>query len=264
MDFNFSPDMGRMNPRWPWVERTTCSPDRIEAGERSSNLQPDRYSKTERRRSGRLPAQRLVAHRGAPDQPHRRTATLEPLPRIHRRLVTCRVAYHGELVKMASSHRLRYVWDPAQRTIKLRCSTFVHSQNVEWLEGLLAWAVAIQAADAHFLAESLAIRLSADIDTSAHPKNGARGTPDEMLGLIQFLANPHRTRAFTKEDFKTASDITPEPWVMANAGDDGLSAEFPFPGLGITLSTLGLGRASNSFFVCPLFVHQLITLRHWR
>jgi len=98
-----------------------------------------------------------------------------------------------------------YVWDPTRRTIKLQCSTFVHSQNVEWLEDLFAWAVAIQAAEAHFLAESLAIRLSADIDTSAHPKNGARETPDEMLGLIQFLTNPRakETRAFTKEDFKT-------------------------------------------------------------
>ena len=33
--------------------------------------------------SGGLPAQHLVAHRGAPDQPRRRTATLEPPPRIH-------------------------------------------------------------------------------------------------------------------------------------------------------------------------------------
>jgi hypothetical protein len=125
-----------------------------------------------------------------------------------------------------------YVWNPAHRTIKMRCSAFVHSQNLEWLERLFAWAAAIQAAEAHSLAESLAMRLGADIDTSVHPTNGRRETPDEMLSLIQYLANLHskETRAFTNEDFKTASDISPAPWVMANADEDGFTAEFPFPG----------------------------------
>jgi hypothetical protein len=142
----------------------------------------------------------------------------------------------------------------------LRCSTFVHSQNVEWLEDLFAWAVAIQAAEAHFLAESLAIRLSADIDTSVHPKNGARETPDEMLGLIQFLTNPcaKETRAFTKEDFKTAANIRPASWVMANAGDDGLTAEFPFPGC---VPPTALFTAQNNVTHPQLGVGLLLLLR---
>jgi hypothetical protein len=125
-----------------------------------------------------------------------------------------------------------YMWNPGRRIIKLHCSAFVHSRNVEWLECLFAWAVAIQAAEAHSLAESLAMRLGAEIDTSAHPKNGPRNTPDEILGLTQFLANSHskNTRAFTSEDFKNASHLGPKPWVMANAGENGFTADFPFPG----------------------------------
>jgi hypothetical protein len=62
--------------------------------------------------------------------------------------------------------------------------------------------------------------------------NGPRNTPDEILGLTQFLANSHskNTRAFTSEDFKNASPLGPKPWVMANAGENGFTAEFPFPG----------------------------------
>ena len=42
-----------------------------------------------------------------------------------------------------------YVWDPAARRLALRCSVYVHAENVAWLQKILADAVMIQAADAH-------------------------------------------------------------------------------------------------------------------
>jgi hypothetical protein len=51
-----------------------------------------------------------------------------------------------------------------------------------------------------------------------------------MLDVIPFLyaplgKNPSR---FTTEDFHAAMKLNPKPWLMANEGEKGLTAEFAF------------------------------------
>jgi len=103
---------------------------------------------------------------------------------------------------------------------------------------------AIQAADARTEPEALAKLIEGEPDYSAHPTNGPRPDMDDMLNIIKEFRAPRGEAAsgFTSEDFHQAMELNPEPWVMANASDDGLTAEFPFPGC---LPPTALLTASN-------------------
>ncbi len=70
------------------------------------------------------------------------------------------------------------------------------------------------------------------MDESAHPTNGLRKQKDEMLDVVPLLYAPwgKDPSRFTREDFHAAMEVNPKPWLMANEGEDGLTAEFPFPG----------------------------------
>ena len=80
-----------------------------------------------------------------------------------------------------------YVWDPAARRLALRCSIYVHAENLAWLQKILGAAVGIQAADAH-IKVGLATMLRGEPDISAHPRSGPRNEADDMLGVIEMFA----------------------------------------------------------------------------
>ena len=125
-----------------------------------------------------------------------------------------------------------YVWNPQTKKISLRSSAYLHSQNFPWLSVLFLSSVSLQAAEAHLQPDTLAKLIGGEVDESAHPTNGFRKQKDEMLDVVPLLyapwgKNPSR---FTTEDFHAAMEPNPKPWLMANEGEHGLTAEFPFPG----------------------------------
>ncbi len=125
-----------------------------------------------------------------------------------------------------------YVWNPETKKISLRSSAYFHSQNFPWLSVFFLSSVSLQAAEAHLQPDALAKLIGGDVDESAHPTNGFRKQKDEMLDVVPLLyapwgKNPSR---FTTEDFHAAMEPNPKPWLMANEGEHGLTAEFPFPG----------------------------------
>jgi hypothetical protein len=125
-----------------------------------------------------------------------------------------------------------YVWNPQTKKISLRSSAYFHSENVPWLSRFYLGVVSLQAAEAHLQPDALAKLVGGEVDESAHPQNGLRTRRDEMLDVIEVLYAPEgrNSSRFTTEDFHAVMRLDPEPWVMANEGEKGLTAEFSFPG----------------------------------
>ena len=125
-----------------------------------------------------------------------------------------------------------YVWNPQTKKISLRSSAYFHSQNFPWLSVFFLNAVSLQAAEAHLQPDALAKLVGGEVDESAHPQNGFRAKRDEMLDVITLLYGPmgRNSSRFTTEDFHEVMRLDPKPWLMANEGEEGLTAEFPFPG----------------------------------
>src|SRR5581483_11436676 len=65
-----------------------------------------------------------------------------------------------------------------------------------------------------------------------HPGSGARREPDEILSVIATVIAPGGEGAspWAEGDFKATSEMRPRPWVLATAGAEGMTAEFPFTG----------------------------------
>lgn len=141
------------------------------------------------------------------------------------------------------------VFDPAHGTIVSECSVYVHEQNVEWLKWLFMHAVAIQAAEATGHAVRLARELGAEIEASGHPSTGRRPEPDGMLAVIRdvYLPNSQQPPPLSEREFQAALDLSQGFWVMANAGDTGLTAEFAFSG-SVPAIGIALGDRSSTGF----------------
>jgi len=140
-----------------------------------------------------------------------------------------------------------FVWNREQGKIRLQCSAYFHADNVEWLKLTFFGAIALQAADAHIKADSLAAMLKAQLDETHHPTSGRRQERDDMLNVISgfFVPSGLGASAFTEEDFATALKMAPPPWVMANGGGSGLTAEFPFPGCRPPTALLTVGAEAR-------------------
>jgi len=125
-----------------------------------------------------------------------------------------------------------FTWLPDSRRIVLHCAACFHAGNLAWLQPLFLAAVGLQAADAHIKVDGLADLLGGKPDTSAHPQSGPRPEPDDILNVIAALFAPGGAgpSPWTAVEFKAAADMTPRPWVLATAGDDGLTAEYPLTG----------------------------------
>jgi hypothetical protein len=125
-----------------------------------------------------------------------------------------------------------YVWNPQTKKISLRASAYFHSQNFPWLSVFFLSSVSLQAAEAHLQPDALAKLIGGEVDESAHPKNGFREKRDEMLDVIKLFYAPegNNPSRFTEEDFHAAMNLNPSPWLMVNEDEEGLAAEFPFPG----------------------------------
>jgi CheY-like chemotaxis protein len=116
-------------------------------------------------------------------------------------------------------------------TVDLVASMWVHAGTVDWVSRLFASVVALQAADAHALADGLASSLGAQVAHSAHPVSGPRTSPDEMLGVHRaFMAASGDESSWAGRDLvATLEMVRHGPTTVLVTGDEsGLTAEFPF------------------------------------
>jgi hypothetical protein len=136
----------------------------------------------------------------------------------------------ADLNKLATLSAL--VWDPVTRRVGLACTAYVHAGVQEWLPRVLLGAIGLQAADAERKAPALARWLGGEPDTSAHPTEGRRPDPDEMLSIVEAFYVPagRQPSPFQEADFDEALTLPPQPWVLASGGGPRLTAEFPFTG----------------------------------
>jgi hypothetical protein len=136
-----------------------------------------------------------------------------------------------------------WVWDKRRGEVKLTCSLWCEARNADRLKDLLAWAMALQCADAHATAPHAAQLLGCEVDASHHPVNGPRPAPDDMLGVRALLATDEGADAncLPKEEFARAAEYLRINF-LATHGDDGLTAEFPFWGGMPMMVQWALGR----------------------
>jgi hypothetical protein len=122
--------------------------------------------------------------------------------------------------------------DPARA--QLACSVYIHAETVGWLREVMAWAVGIQAAEAHAIAEQAAALVGVQPAVSAHPQSGPRAVPDDMLNLLAATVVPAGEAASLyagKDMAETLKRLDRPPCVLATGDDKGVTAEFPFGGL---------------------------------
>ena len=114
-------------------------------------------------------------------------------------------------------------------TLQLVASAYLHEDSFDWVAPLFQLATGLQVADAEELAGPLADALQAELAASAHPDYGARGEPDEMLGVVSALPLREGGSRFAGTELEDIARALMEgPSVLATADHDGLSAEFPF------------------------------------
>ena len=125
-----------------------------------------------------------------------------------------------------------FVYDPADQSLSLRSTAYVHEVNRPWLQRLLASVCAIQAADAHSRGPAMMEIVNGLLDQSSHPSSGERSQMDDMLNILHAIAHAGKTASpFVAREFETMETrIDPAPWTVANIDGGGLTAEFPFSG----------------------------------
>ena len=142
-----------------------------------------------------------------------------------------------------------FVWDQQRGTIRLHASLYLDAENVETVTYLALNVTAMQAADAYIKIDGLCSLLKATPDESLHPTSGRRHEPDDMLNVIEQVYAPlgKGPSRFSEIDFESLAKTEAVPWVLATAGLDGLTAEFPFFGSEPAFLTLE-GPARTALF----------------
>jgi hypothetical protein len=114
--------------------------------------------------------------------------------------------------------------------LRLAASVYVHREGLEWGQRHFAFVAALQAAQAHTLAQKLPELLSARPDASDHPEGGRREQPDEMLGLLEHVVRPRGAQesGFSEEEGAGALEEVLGPLGFAPRRD-GAVTWVPFP-----------------------------------
>jgi hypothetical protein len=120
--------------------------------------------------------------------------------------------------------------------IELAASVHVHEGSLNWTQNLFAIAVAMQAAEAVFVVmRQLQGKLACGLRpvTSANPQSGPRAEPDEMLNIFENFVNPQGQDAsrYAGEEMEQLVGMHRKPpCVLASGSNEGIAAEFPYPG----------------------------------
>ena len=133
---------------------------------------------------------------------------------------------------MSSASMSGPVYDAKKRTLSLASMVRVHEGIWEWMARLISISAMMQIQDAHFMGAQIAPALNAKTAESNHPTNGPRDEPDELVvGFTPMLASAGEQRGkWAAAEFQQAVDqyMKQPPSLMASAGGEGLTVEFPF------------------------------------
>ena len=144
----------------------------------------------------------------------------------------------------AGTSQFAFIYDIKKRCIRLHSTVYTHRQNLEWSKRLFLKAVGLQVSYAQRMLESFSHLFSgSEPDTSPHPDNGFRPEMDELVGLIDNFYIPMGEKEAPSENgaFRFTKENLP-PHLLATAGDDWLTVEFPFWGDEPACVRLALGK----------------------
>jgi hypothetical protein len=90
-------------------------------------------------------------------------------------------------------------------------------------------AMALQMADAYAEAVELAAAFGGRVAASAHPRNGLRERPDEMVEIVEvYQQRGEGPSPFTTDEIAELVHLEPRPWVMAANEPQRLLADLSF------------------------------------
>jgi len=123
------------------------------------------------------------------------------------------------------------VYDRQTSTLSLCSLGRVHSEVAEWMGVLLGSAAVTQIAEARLLGPDMAEALGGRPAISGHPENGPRPEPDEMIDAVRVFVDQGRAPCqWPAEQFDAAVHdfMRQPPSIMASAGGQGFTVEFPY------------------------------------
>lgn len=122
-----------------------------------------------------------------------------------------------------------YVANREQGTIRLHASVSLTPENWLLARSIALHAMALQMADAYAEAAELAAAFGARVDSTPHPRQGLRETPDEMIGVIEvYQQRGEGESPFTADEIAELVHLEPRPWVMASNELRRLDADLQF------------------------------------
>lgn len=121
------------------------------------------------------------------------------------------------------------VWRPTERRLSLRCASYIYSDIRGWMTGMFCSGVAMQIAEAEGRAESLQKLVGGRVHSSAHPTNGFRQQPDDMLNVLgAFRTGKGDVSPFYGDEMLSVIAAF-EKQILVTGDQSGVTMEFPFP-----------------------------------
>jgi hypothetical protein len=121
------------------------------------------------------------------------------------------------------------VWRPTERRLSLRCASYIYSDIRGWMTGMFCSGVAMQIAEAEGRAESLQKLVGGKVHSSAHPTNGFRQQPDDMLNVLgAFRTGKEDVSPFYGDEMLSVIAAF-EKQILVTGDQSGVTMEFPFP-----------------------------------
>ena len=121
---------------------------------------------------------------------------------------------------------------PAEGKIRMHSTAYIHDGNYGWLSRMLLNVAGLQLLSAACCQPLLEVFPGSEPDTTPHPVNGCRETPDEMIeGLRGFYSGAkNKPVSVPRGCFKEACRMLKECNLLASPGKTRLMAEFHFVG----------------------------------
>jgi len=123
------------------------------------------------------------------------------------------------------------IYLPDEHRIVVHSSMYAHEETASWVSQLLANSAILHPELASELAPSIVAMLGGEPDESAHPDNGFRDEPDDMLNVLNQLYVPHgqgESAWCNSDEFKEVADYLNTGNCFATGDSTGLCAEFSF------------------------------------
>ena len=175
--------------------------------------------------------------------------------------------------RLASMNRFAtlsaYVADAAAGTVKLHASVALTSENALLARAIALHAMALQMTDAYGEAAELASAFAARVDATAHPRQGLREHPDEMVGILEiYQQRGQGDSPFDADEIAELVHLEPRPWVVASNDLHRLDAQLEFAAENPALLTLdasarhdALGSGLKYCLVLPIEPDAMIAQR---